>query len=73
MRKPTEVYDFKAFGQAIKAAGKANGYTWESFSNGNFAIICLSRPKVILCLFSVERLIYCKKLFKYSPTLDGIS
>ena len=29
MRKPTEVYDFKAFGQAIKAARKAKGYTRE--------------------------------------------
>lgn len=29
MRKPTEVYDFKVFGQAIKAARKAKGYTRE--------------------------------------------
>ena len=29
MRKPTEVYDFKAFGQAIKTARKAKGYTRE--------------------------------------------
>lgn len=29
MRKPTEVYDFKAFGQAIKSARKARGYTRE--------------------------------------------
>lgn len=29
MRKPTEVYDFKAFSQAIKAARKAKGYTRE--------------------------------------------
>lgn len=29
MRKPTEVYDFKAFGQAIKAARKAKGCTRE--------------------------------------------
>lgn len=29
LKKPTEVYDFKAFGQAIKADRKAKGYTRE--------------------------------------------
>ena len=29
MRKSTEVYDFKAFGQTIKATRKAKGYTRE--------------------------------------------
>ena len=48
MRKPTEVYDFKAFGQAIKAAKKVKGYTRERLGKELDiapALSCLNRER----------------------------